>query len=56
MAKEIKSSKKGNEGSVVRQCTCEHESQDNLHGKKMRVHNGNKDGWKCTVCGNIIKF
>ena len=42
-------------------CTCKNEFQDKLYGKGMRVHNecgankGKTTGWKCTVCGNIVK-
>jgi|BioPla2DNA2_1021312.scaffolds.fasta_scaffold85117_4 hypothetical protein len=45
--------------SVIRKCTCKHPSQDEIHGKDMRVFNicERKEGSqkaKCTVCGNII--
>jgi len=38
-------------------CTCEHEYQDTVYGKGMRVHNfGVTDKiWRCTVCGNEKK-
>ena len=42
-------------------CKCKSEFQDELYGKGMRVHNecgankGKTTGWKCTVCGNIVK-
>ena len=34
---------------------CEHDYQDSLYGKGMRVHNPMKGGEKarCTVCGNV---
>ena len=36
---------------AIKQCTCEHESQDKIHGEKMRVHNKTVLGYRCTVCG-----
>lgn len=45
---------------VIKQCSCIHESQDKLHGNKMRVHNTlektNKGKAKCTVCDSIKKI
>lgn len=43
--------------TVVKTCTCTHESQDQIHGKKQRVFNSlEKDNqYKCTVCGTIKK-
>jgi hypothetical protein len=42
--------------SKIMSCTCQHPSQDALHGGK-RVHNrqGGKEnkGWRCTVCGTV---
>lgn len=39
------------EGVRILKCTCEHEFQDSLYGKGMRVHNVTKDGSAaCTVC------
>lgn len=45
------------EGTKVLKCLCEHEDQDRMYGKGMRVHNrlDNKDSKKdpqyvCTVC------
>lgn len=40
---------------MVIKCTCQHESQDRLHGAGMRVHNpgqgaNNTIKWRCTVC------
>lgn len=45
---------------MISNCSCKHESQDNLHGKSMRVFNktvktdpkGNPIG-RCTVCSSI---
>ena len=36
-------------------CSCEHEQQDKIYGKKIRLHNlnGSKTKAICTVCGNI---
>lgn len=39
--------------SEIRSCTCQHESQDKLHGRGMRVFNLGFKGAKCTVCGRI---
>ncbi len=42
------------------QCTCKSEFQDELYGKKMRVHNscgdnkGKCTGYRYTVCGNKV--
>lgn len=48
------------ENSLVIRCSCEHDGQDQLHGKYNRVHNltvkGKSSGmftWRCTVCGTI---
>jgi len=42
---------------VIKPCSCLHESQDQLHGSKMRVFNtkekNNKGKATCTVCGSI---
>lgn len=35
---------------AIIKCTCEHEAQDKLHGKKMRVYNPTVKGYRCTVC------
>lgn len=40
---------------MIRQCKCEHKSQDKLHGKGNRVYNRCKDQgttkvYRCTVC------
>ena len=37
----------------IKKCTCEHEQQDKMHGKGMRVHNECAKGVRCTVCGNV---
>ncbi len=44
--------------SKIERCTCEHDAQDAMHGKHMRVKNQTKQGlkpedrkWRCTVCG-----
>ncbi len=29
--------------------------QDRVYGKNKRLHNPNKDGFRCTVCGNQKK-
>lgn len=39
----------------VKICICDHDSQDKIYGKKLRLHNGfkGKNGeqlWRCTVC------
>ena len=42
-------------------CTCTHESQDKLHGEKIRVYNeclskgGVKKRYRCTVCGKEVE-
>lgn len=44
---------------MIMRCTCEHEFQDRLHGKYMRVFNPLKrsathsNHARCTVCGTI---
>jgi hypothetical protein len=38
--------------SQIMPCTCSHAYQDSLHGKGKRVHNPNKNGFRCTVCGS----
>lgn len=43
--------------TTVKTCTCNHESQDKIHGNKRRVFNSlEKEGlYKCTVCGTTKK-
>lgn len=42
-------------------CTCKSEFQDELYGKGIRLFNelgtnkGKCTGYKCTVCGNVVK-
>lgn len=31
------------------------EYQDKRFGKRMRLHNPTKDGWRCTVCNRVEK-
>ena len=44
---------------MVRQCACQHKSQDKLHGKGKRVMNPckipgvDKPAVKCTVCSKV---
>jgi hypothetical protein len=39
------------ERTEIIRCNCQHEEQDKLYGKGMRVHNVNKKGQAaCTVC------
>lgn len=44
--------------SKVMKCNCQHESQDELYGKGMRLFNectvNGKDGYRCTVCGKEV--
>jgi hypothetical protein len=44
--------------SIIKACTCTSDFQDNLYGKKMRVHNITEDGKKasCTVCEGSAKM
>ena len=37
--------------SFITKCSCQHESQDKIHGKGNRVFNLGTKGGKCTVCG-----
>ena len=34
----------------IKNCTCKHEYQDKIYGKRKRVHNQCDKGWKFTVC------
>lgn len=45
------------EASKIMLCSCQHESQDELYGKGMRLWNrlGDSDSYRCTVCGNSNK-
>lgn len=39
------------EGTIILKCSCEHEAQDEMYGKSMRVHNVSPTGKAaCTVC------
>lgn len=43
-----------NNGARILPCSCKDAGplgQDAIHGNGHRVHNGCKDGWRCTVCG-----
>ena len=38
----------------ILECTCEHDFQDQKHGRNKRVHNPKAAGkYSCTVCGRI---
>lgn len=44
--------------SIVKPCSCQHESQDKIHGKGNRVKNqtavkGEKKTYRCTVCKKV---
>jgi len=43
-------------GTIVRECTCKSEYQDERYGKRQRVQNlsGDRDHSRCTVC-KIVK-
>lgn len=38
----------------LKKCTCDHTQQDNMYGKRIRVHNKvtrySDVRWRCTVC------
>jgi hypothetical protein len=52
MALSTKSSSSHTIKSVkILECVCNSDYQDSRYGKNKRVHNPNKDGYKCTVCG-----
>ena len=44
--------------SKVMNCSCQHEAQDKLYGRGMRLFNectvNGRDGYRCTVCGREI--
>lgn len=48
---------------MIKKCTCEHEYQDEKHGKGMRVCNklamakgsGVRPQYRCTVCKRILE-
>lgn len=47
--------KRSDERTEIKSCTCKHEFQDETYGKSMRVFNfvdsiNPKGGWRCTVC------
>lgn len=45
------------EKAKIMQCSCTHQSQDEMYGKGMRLWNqlGDSDSYRCTVCGNTNK-
>ena len=47
----IKNNQVSMKEAKVMECVCSHSFQDQKHGKQKRVHNPNKTGYKCTVCG-----
>jgi hypothetical protein len=43
---------KDNRGGTARlKCSCPNTFQDKMYGAGVRVHNGTKDGHRCTSCG-----
>ena len=42
--------------TVVKQCSCKSEFQDNLYGKNMRLKNQATKGENCTICGGGHKL
>ena len=58
MADVIKNEKKAHAGTVVKTCkanVCNSSYQDERYGSNQRVHNSCTNGYRCTVCGNIIQ-
>ncbi len=52
---------KASYGTAIKACKCESEFQDKEYGFKLRVHNkmikaGKLQGYRCTVCGNVIRM
>ena len=45
------------EPSKIMACGCQHQGQDEMYGKGMRLWNrlGDSDSYRCTVCGNTNK-
>jgi len=41
---------RGNAGSEILACTCQHEDQDARYGRGRRVKNKCNGGHRCTVC------
>lgn len=43
---------------VEKQCSCQHEYQDQVYGKNTRLFNTSKEGKeaRCTVCGKNIRI
>lgn len=37
---------------AVMNCSCDHQSQDKIHGKGKRVFNKTMGGFRCTVCAS----
>ncbi len=37
----------------ILKCSCQHEYQDKVYGKGMRVHTKCNKGHRCTICGNV---
>ena len=52
MAKTVSSHTKT--ATKVIRCNCDSEYQDKNYGIGMRLHNPNKNGYKCTVCGKPV--
>lgn len=40
---------------MILRCFCEHEFQDKKYGKKLRVFNKARDGYRCTVCSRLVR-
>ena len=39
--------------SILINCNCKHEYQDNKYGNGVRVANLSNKGWRCVVCSSI---
>ncbi len=40
-------------GTMIKDCACSHEYQDQKYGKNKRVFNEGMKQYRCTVCGKI---
>lgn len=39
---------------MIKQCNCDHNMQDEMHGKNNRVFTEARKHWDCTACGKRI--
>lgn len=55
MSKKVTEKKAAWGRAVLKRCACAHAGQDAIHGPGIRVMNICKDGYRCTVCRQVLR-